>query len=159
MHGTAVGDVSGVAQGPMPARASMVSAGSAEAAVFVMEGQRLRRERKFAEAAVAYRQAVELDPLDADSWADLADATGAAAGHDLVASRDAIAKALAIDPEHRKALWLRASLELQEGRYSEAARTWRHLQGLVQPGSPDARVIAANIEEANTLAASARQGG
>ena len=84
---------------------------------------------------------------------------GAAAGHDLGASRDAIAKALAIDPEHRKALWLRASLELQEGRYSEAARTWRHLQGLVQPGSPDARVIAANIEEANTLAASARQGG
>lgn len=148
MHGDAMG-------GPMPAPSS----GLAPAAQFVMEGQRLRRERKFAEAAEAYRQAVKLAPGDADSWADLADAQAAAAGHDLAASRAAIDAALAIDPRHRKALWLRASLELQQGRYPEAAKTWRELQGLVQPGSADARVIAANIEEADVLAASAGKGG
>ncbi|HEY5559839.1 MAG TPA: hypothetical protein VIK49_08935, partial [Steroidobacteraceae bacterium] len=97
-------------------------------------------------------EAVEADPADADSWADLADSTAAAAGNDLTVSRDAIQRAIAIDPQHRKALWLRASLELQEGRYASAAATWRELQALVEAGSGDARVIAANIVEADALA-------
>jgi tetratricopeptide (TPR) repeat protein len=118
----------------------------------VLEGQRLRVQRRFAEAAASYRRAVEANPADADSWADLADCLSAAAGKDLTAGRDAIEQALAIDPRHRKALWLRASLELQEGRYATAAATWRQLQPLVASGSSDARVIAANIAEAEALA-------
>jgi cytochrome c-type biogenesis protein CcmH len=119
-----------------------------------LEGQRLRVERRFAEAADRFRAAVEADPADADSWADLADCAAAAAGRDLSAGRDAIARALAIEPRHRKALWLRASLELQEGRYAAAAATWRELQPLVAAGTSDARVIAANIAEAEALAGS-----
>ena len=90
--------------------------------------------------------------MDADAWADLADSSAAAAGKDLTVGREAILRALAIDPLHRKALWLRASLELQEGRYADAAATWRELQPLVQAGTSDARVIAANIAEADALA-------
>jgi cytochrome c-type biogenesis protein CcmH len=99
--------------------------------------------------------------VDAGTWADLADALAAAAGNDLTAGRDAIMHALEIDPKHRKALWLRASLELQEGRYATAAATWRELHPLVAAGSTDARVIAANIAEADALAAahSIREGG
>lgn len=115
-------------------------------------GQRLRVQRRFAEAAAAYREVVEANPADADSWADLADCLAAAAGNDLTRSRDAIMRALAIDPRHRKALWLRASLEFQEKRYAAAAATWRALQPLVGAGSTDARVIAANIAEADALA-------
>ena len=103
------------------------------------------------------------DPTDADSWADLADSAAAAAGNDLSMGREAIQRALAIDPQHRKALWLRASLELQEQRYSTAAATWRELAALVPAGSTDARVIAANIVEADALArnllVSSRTGG
>lgn len=120
-----------------------------------LEGQRLRVQRRFGEAEAVYRQAVQADPMNADAWADLADSAASAAGNDLTRGRDAIAHALAIDPQHRKALWLRASLELQEQRYAAAAATWRELQALVQPGSSDARVIAANIEEADALAQSA----
>ena len=122
---------------------------------FALEGQHLRVQRKFAEAEAAYRQAVIADPMDADSWADLADSAASAAGNDLTKGRDAIMRALAIDPKHRKALWLRASLELQEQRYAEAAASWRELQSLVAPGSSDARIIAANIVEADSLAQAA----
>lgn len=125
---------------------------SAAARQFAHQGERLRVQRKFAEAEAAFREAVKADPMDADSWADLADSAAAAAGNDLTKGRDAIMQALAIDPRHRKALWLRASLELQERQYSVAAATWRELQSLVPPGSSDARVIAANIAEADELA-------
>ena len=43
------------------------------------EGEQLRVQRRFAEAEAAYRKAVEADPMDADSWADLADCAAAAA--------------------------------------------------------------------------------
>ena len=108
-------------------------------------------------AADAYREAVRVNPADADAWADLADSLAAAAGRDLRAGREAIMHALAIDPAHPKALWLRASLELQEKHYAEAAATWRELQTLVAAGSTDARVIAANIAEADALEAAARR--
>jgi cytochrome c-type biogenesis protein CcmH len=136
-----------------PARAAMTT--QAAGAKFVIEGQRLKVQRKFHEAELEFRKAVEVDPRDADSWADVADCAAAAAGNDLTAGRDAIARALAINPRHRKALWLQASLALQEGRYDAAANTWRTLSSLVAAGSPDARVIAANIAEADALAAKA----
>ena len=130
-----------------------VTSGSKAAARYVAEGQQYRIQRKFPEAAEAFRKAVDADPGDADSWADLADSAASAAGRDLTVSRDAIRHALGINPGHRKALWLRASLELQERQYAQAAQTWRTLSVLVEPGSPDARVIAANISEADSLAA------
>lgn len=132
---------------------SGVATGVTAARQAALEGQQLRVQRRFAEAAAKYREAVLADPADADAWADLADSAAAAAGKDLTVGREAIQRALAIDPRHRKALWLRASLELQEGRYADAAATWRELQPLVAAGSGDARVIAANIAEADALAA------
>jgi tetratricopeptide (TPR) repeat protein len=138
----------------VPDSARVPAGNSAAARQFAHEGERLRVQRKFAEAEAAYREAVKADPMDADSWADLADSAAAAAGNDLTKSRDAIMRALAIDPRHRKALWLRASLELQELHYASAAATWRELQSLVPAGSTDARIIAANIVEADALARS-----
>lgn len=142
--------------GPIVADPNAVSPGvtrmATEARPAALEGQQLRVQRRFAEAAASFQRAVEADPMDADAWADLADSSAAAAGKDLTVGREAILRALAIDPRHRKALWLRASLELQEGRYADAAATWRELQPLVQAGSSDARVIAANIAEADALA-------
>lgn len=136
----------------LPPLLAAAPAPTSPGAQFVMEGQRLRVQRRFPEAAEAYRKAVEADPGDADAWADLADCQAAAAGKDLSAGREALERALAIDPRHRKALWLQASLELQQRRYAQAAATWKTLATLVAEGSPDARVIAANIAEAEQLA-------
>lgn len=129
-----------------------VTQGSPMAARHVAQGQRLRIERRFAEAEAEFRKAVEADPTDADSWADLADCAAMAAGRDMRVGRSSIEQALKINPQHRKALWLRATLELQEEHYQQAAATWRTLAGLVAPDSPDARVIAANIAEAEMKA-------
>lgn len=118
----------------------------------VLKGQQLRVQRRFAEAQTVYREIVSADPMNADAWADLADSAAAAAGNDLTKGRDAIMHALAIDPRHHKALWLRASLELQEQHYTAAAATWRELESLMPAGSADARVIAANVAEADALA-------
>jgi len=142
----------GPISGGPDAAVSAITTGAPGAQHAVMEGQRLRVQRRFAEAAASFQKAVEADPMDADAWADLADSSAAAAGRDLTVGREAILRALAIDPRHRKALWLRASLELQEGRYADAAATWRELQPLVAAGSSDERVIAANIVEADALA-------
>lgn len=133
------------------------SAGGAADATsgLAIRGQRLRVERRFAEARDVYLELLKLNPTDADAWAHLADCQAAAAGRDLTQGRDAIMHALAIDPRHQKALWLRASLELQEKQYAAAAATWRELEKLVPEGSSDARVIAANIEEADGLARTA----
>jgi len=59
-----------------------------------LEGQRLRVQRRFAEAQAVYQQAVRADPMNADAWADLADSAASAAGNDLTQGRDAIARGL-----------------------------------------------------------------
>ena len=113
----------------------------------------LRRQRKFKEAAEAYRRAAAEGRMNADSWADYADALGSLGSSLKGAPAAALAKALALDPRHPKALWLQASLEHEEHRYREAASTWRNLLAVVPASSSDARIIEANIAEAMRLAA------
>lgn len=114
--------------------------------------EELRRAKRYAEARDMYEKVVNAAPLDADGWADLGDASSAAAGNDLRAGGTAIDRALAIDPKHPKALWLKASLELQEKRYGDAATLWQRLLDLLPADSGDARIVKANLEESRTLA-------
>ena len=114
----------------------------------------LRRQRKFKEAVAAYGRAAAAGSMNADAWADYADALGSAGSSLKGAPADALAKALALDPRHAKALWLKASLEHEEQRYRDAVKTWRNLLAVVPADSSDARIIEANIAEATRLAAS-----
>jgi tetratricopeptide (TPR) repeat protein len=114
----------------------------------------LRRQRKFKEAAATYRLAATAGLMNADAWADYADALASAGSSLQGAPADALAKALALDPRHPKALWLKASLEHEEHHYQDAVRTWRNLLAVVPSDSSDARIIEANIAEATRLAAS-----
>jgi cytochrome c-type biogenesis protein CcmH len=121
-----------------------------------LRGQQARIARRFAEARDAFAEVTRLDPKDADAWADLADASAAASNGDLATGEKALAQALAIDPNHLKALWLQASLELQRKRYDAAAKRWEQLLTLLPPGSNDARVVTANLDEARALARGGR---
>ncbi len=120
----------------------------------IAQAEDLRRQRKFKEAAEAYRRAAAAGSMNADSWADYADALASAGSSLKGAPADALAKALALDPRHPKALWLKASLEHEEHRYRDAVGTWRNLLAVVPANSSDARIIEANIAEATRLAAS-----
>jgi cytochrome c-type biogenesis protein CcmH len=116
--------------------------------------QELYRAKRYAEARDAYARLVAAEPGDVEAWADFADASAGAAGGDLKAGSSAIDRALAIDPNHLKALWLKASLELQEKRYTSSAQVWERLLTLLPPGSGEAEAVRANLEEARTLAKS-----
>jgi hypothetical protein len=120
----------------------------------VAQADELRRQRKFKEATETYRRAAAAGLLNADSWADYADALASAGSSLRGAPADALAKALALEPRHPKALWLKASLEHEEHRYRDAVSTWRNLLAVVPSDSSDARIIEANIAEATRLAAS-----
>jgi len=126
----------------------------AEAPDLIAQADDLRRQRNFKGAAEVYRRAAAAGRMNADSWADYADALASAGSSLKGAPADALAQALALDPRHPKALWLKASLEHEEHRYRDAVGTWRNLLVVVPANSSDARIIEANIAEATRLAAS-----
>lgn len=111
-----------------------------------------RRKREFGQACTLYAAVVAQGGMTADAWADYADAQASLSGRLAGAPARAIEAALALDPSHAKALWLRASLAHEEHRYAEALATWRRLLAVVPTGSTDARIIEANIAEAARLA-------
>jgi len=86
--------------------------------------------------------------------ADNADGKACAGGELAGDPAKALAGALALDPRHTKALWLKASLAHEQHRYKEALTTWQQLLTLVPPVSSDARIVEANMAEASRLATS-----
>jgi cytochrome c-type biogenesis protein CcmH len=110
-----------------------------------------RRQRNSAKARDAFAKLVQLNAMNADTWADYADVLASVSGS-LKHSAQAIDAALRLDPAHPKALWLKASLAHEERRYSDALATWKQLRAALPPNSPDMRVIEANIAEASELA-------
>jgi cytochrome c-type biogenesis protein CcmH/NrfG len=136
-----------------PAAPAAPVAGGSEIDGWRHAAEQLRRARRFAGARDEFAKVVKAAPMDADAWADLGDASAAAAGDDLNAGRAAIDRALQLDPKHSKALWLKASLELQEHRYPAAAALWQQLLAQLPAESNDARIVKANLDEARALAA------
>ena len=110
---------------------------------------------KYAEAANAYAKATELNPKDADLWAEYAFATGMSEGRSLQGkATELINRALKVDPENAKALQLAGSAAFQAEDYKKAVEYWQRVLKKVPPGSEVAETINARINEAKTLAGS-----
>lgn len=121
-------------------------------------GRAHRVAREFGPAAAAYEAALKLDDRNADAWADYADALASANGRSLSGKpAKAIERALQIDPNHLKALWLAASFDLEEHHYTAALGRWQKLRSVLPEGSPDVAIIEANIAEARQLAGQTAQ--
>jgi cytochrome c-type biogenesis protein CcmH len=152
----------GAGQGPA-APAATAQAAPVAAVALSAEGAKLkataddaRRKRDFASARVAYLKLVGRKEMNADTWADYADVLGSQAGNKLAGEPEALIRnALALDPDHPKALWLEASVEHETGRYAAAVGSWQHLAAVLGPQSGDAQLIAANIAEDQRLAGGA----
>ena len=116
------------------------------------------RER-FEEAAQAYAKALAASPkvaADAAVWCEYADALGMAQGGNLAGRpRELIDRALALDPNHPKALELAGSSEYERGDYAAALGFWRPLLAAQQPGSRAHAELAAAIARTERLAATA----
>jgi cytochrome c-type biogenesis protein CcmH len=112
---------------------------------------------KYSDAVNAYAKATELNPKDADLWAEYAFATGMAEGRSLTGKpMELINKALKVDPENAKALQLAGSAAYQAKDYNKAIDYWQRVLKKVPPGSEVAETINTRIKEAKTLAAGSK---
>ena len=105
--------------------------------------------KRFPEAARAYAQAAARVPPDAQLYADYADAVAMAQGRRLRGEPEAlIARALAADPGHVKALSLAGSAAFEKRDYEMAIAHWQRLLTRV-PGDADiARSVRGSIAQA-----------
>lgn len=111
---------------------------------------------RFAEAADAYAHADALIPNNASLLADYADALAMAQGRRLDgAPAVLIQRALAIDPKHKKALSLAATVALETRDFDTSIAYWRRLAAELPSGSDEARQLADIIAEVD---AAKRQG-
>ena len=103
---------------------------------------------RFAESSGAFAEAAKRLPDDAQLYADWADSAAMAQQRKLAGKpEELIARALAIDPNNRKALALSATVLLERGDVSGSLARWRELKQKVAPDSEDAREIDRVIAE------------
>lgn len=109
---------------------------------------------KYSDAVNAYAKATELNPKDADLWAEYAFVTGMAGNKSLEGKpTELINRALKVDPENPKALQLAGSAAFQAKDYNKAIDYWQRVLKKVPPNSEVAETINERINEAKSLAA------
>jgi cytochrome c-type biogenesis protein CcmH len=132
---------------------------SADSLKLLAEANKARQSQRMKEAASIYAQLAARGQMTADSWADYAD-TAATLQHSKLAGEPEtyVAKALALNPKHPKALWLKASADEEAGRFAEAALVWQRLQAALSANSDDAKIVATNLQQDLKLAGNAGSG-
>lgn len=114
--------------------------------------------QRYADAEQAYEKVTQLVKDDAQLLADYAEASALAAGKTLTGKPEAlIQQALAIDPQHIKALLLMGSLEFERKAYAEAITYWeRGLQLLPVDALEMKSEVKAMLSEAHKRADNAQ---
>ncbi len=126
---------------------------SAQSLQLLAKANSARQNKQMKQAAAIYAQLAERGQMNADGWADYADAAASAHGGRLAGDPETyIAKSLALNPRHPKALWLKASADQEAGRYAAAVAGWQQLQALLGTDSADAKIVAANLQQDMKLA-------
>jgi cytochrome c-type biogenesis protein CcmH len=113
----------------------------------------------FAEAARAYEKALAQPSKVANDpalWCEYADALGMLQDGKLAGKpRELIDHALALNPNHPKALEMAGSAEYAQGSYAAALHYWRPLLAQLAPGSQAHAELAAAIARAERFARTA----
>jgi len=104
---------------------------------------------RFAESVAAFREAAARGPEDASLLADWADALAMQNQSLQGEPSKLVARALALDPTHPKALSLAATAALERKDYASAIDEWRKLKLQFPPGSEQTKQIDAMIAEAD----------
>lgn len=110
-------------------------------------------------AARAYDHLTQLVPNEAELWTDYADSLAMSQGQSLLGKpTELLEKALALNPDHFKALALSGSAAMERGDYAVAVRDWEKLYNLLpDKETEDAKAIASGLEQARDFLA--RSGG
>jgi len=119
----------------------------------------LRRDKKYAAAAEIYKQLAVAGQMNADAWADYADTAATLQGDKLAGEPETyLANALALDAQHPKALWLKASADEEAGRYGAAIAVWQQLAQVLPAQSQDAKIVNSNLQRDQEALGSAVSG-
>lgn len=109
--------------------------------------------RRYEDAVRAYANAAARSPADAQLLADYADAVAMTQGRRLQGEPEAlIARALAADPNHVKALSLAGSAAFEKRQYAAAIERWQRILELVPAEAEVARSIRGSIADAQARA-------
>lgn len=109
---------------------------------------------RHADALAALRKLDQLQPDNPDTLADLADVMAMSQGRSLAGEPARLVdKALALNPQHPKALALAGTIAFDAGDYRKASDQWQRLLAQLPPDSELARTVQGSIDEAERLAA------
>ena len=104
--------------------------------------------KRYSEAEAAYENVLRLGGENAGLLADYADAMAMASGGMFTDKAGALlTRALELDPDNVKGLWLAGHWKNQSGAPAEALDYWQQAAAQLPPGSEDAAVIAEQINE------------
>jgi cytochrome c-type biogenesis protein CcmH len=108
---------------------------------------------RLAEAEQAYGKAGKLVDSDPDLLAQYADLLAMRANNNLEGRPLVLVnKALALNPKHPMALMLAGSAAFQRADYAQAVAHWETVLTVLEPGSPDAAQVKAEIADARAKA-------
>jgi cytochrome c-type biogenesis protein CcmH len=100
-----------------------------------------------------YRRALALRPNDANLLADLADMLAATGNGGLDGEPITLVdKALAVDPNHVKALALKGSWAMTHRDFRSALADWNHALTVAQPDDPIAQFLRDKMDEMRRMA-------
>jgi len=107
---------------------------------------------RFADARKAFEKAASFISDDPQLLADLADTIAMTSGQSLRGRPiELIKKALALDPQHEKSLWLAGTAAYEDKNYRESLGYWQRLYAIQPPGSEGAQQMQRNIAEVQML--------
>jgi cytochrome c-type biogenesis protein CcmH len=108
---------------------------------------------RFDDAAQAFEKAGDLVNKEPDLLVDYADVLAVKSNGNLEGKpMELVNKALAINPDHLMGLMIKGVAAYRRSDFKQAITQWEKLLTLLEPGSPDAQQIEADIADARTKA-------
>jgi cytochrome c-type biogenesis protein CcmH len=108
----------------------------------------------------AYDHVLKLDANNAEAMVGWAEADSMLSNDHKIEGRalDLLKRAVQLQPDSQRGLWLLGISDFQRGQYHDAAATWRLLQPQLEPGSQVAQAVAEQIASADARASGAPVG-
>ena len=110
------------------------------------------------QALDALNHLLKLKPDDPDAMVAWVEATAETSPSHRIddASRAKLQRALQIEPTHQRALWLLGISDFQRNDYADAAKQWKTLLPLLDPGSRVADAVKQELADAEARAGGSR---
>ncbi len=116
---------------------------------WIMLGRSYAALQRFQDASAAYAQAYRLVDDNAALMADYADTLVSANGGDFTDEAGVLlTKAVALEPNNAKALWLLGHWKYQRADYQGAIRNWQQVANLLPAGDDNIAIIEQQIQQA-----------